>query len=81
MNALLNWWSAASAAEKRKLAADVGSTVSALHQAAHAYRSEGRPQLTPRLAGKIEAALRGKVKRADMSPDCAACMAGRSRRA
>lgn len=73
MNPLLTLWLSMSPDQKRDLAAACGSTVGALHQAAHAYRTAGALTLSPELARTIEIALDGAVKREQMCPACTKC--------
>ena len=73
MNSLLNWWQGATPEGKRNLAAAVGTTVPALHQMAHAYRTAGVVNLSPETAKKIEQALAGAIKREHLCRDCREC--------
>jgi len=73
MNPLLTWWTSASPEDKKALAEAAGTTVPALHQSAHAYRSSGELSLSPELARRIEIALNGAVKREQMCPACSRC--------
>lgn len=77
-NPLITWWQQATPEQKRVLAELSGTTVAAMHQAAHAYRSDGQLRITPEFAARIERAsaqLEGLplLRREDLSPTCAAC--------
>jgi hypothetical protein len=78
-NILLRWWDHATPDEKRALAAGCDTSVAALHQAAHAYRTKGIVSLSPELARKIEIYAKEvpgrlpKLRREDLCPACAQC--------
>lgn len=78
MNVLHAWWNRSTPEQKKVLAELTGSTVAALHQAAHAYRSAGSLRITPDFAARIEKAS-GQIeglpvlRREDLSPTCGAC--------
>jgi len=66
-------WQNATPEQKKRLAADCGTTVGTLHQAAHAYRTDGKPSLSPELARALEIATGGRLRRADLCRSCGAC--------
>ena len=72
MNPLLKWWRKAAPAEKQALAGNCDTTVPALHQMAHAYRTEGVLALSPEMARKVEAAL-PQIKREQSCLACRKC--------
>ena len=75
MNVLLNWWQAATAEEKKALAAFCNTTEETLRQEAHAYRTKGVLQISLGRAAyiqngtmKLERDGLPRIKRADICP-------------
>ena len=62
------WWRAATAAQKRRLAKRAGSSYVALSNAAHGFRQIGAER-----AGRLEAASDGQLKRGELCATCARC--------
>lgn len=63
------WWKTASAMQKRQVAKNAKSSYSHLSNVVHGTRDIG-----PELAGRIESALGGELKRGDLCETCRACV-------
>lgn len=73
MNRLLKWWRGADADERHDVAQAAEMTPEVLRQAAHAYRTDGAPALSPDAARRVEHALGGRVLRSELCPACGRC--------
>lgn len=83
MNPFRKWWSAATPAQKRRLARLAKTTVGSLHQLAGSYRTGGVLHASPELARRIEIAadkIAGfsidklpMIRRVDLCPACRRC--------
>ena len=62
------WWRKAPPTEKAALVLNSGSSYNALSNVAHA-----RKKIGPELAGRLEDATRGALKRGDLSEICRRC--------
>jgi len=84
MNPFRKWWSAATPAQKRRLARLAKTTVGSLHQLAGSYRTKGVLHASPELARRIEigaykmARMPGQpampqLLRTELCPACGRC--------
>jgi len=68
LKAFHRWWTHASPAQKRKLAARADSSYQALAHVAHGVRD-----LSPERAARIERATGGEMTRGDLCATCRSC--------
>ena len=72
-NPLLEYLKSMPPKARAAFAANAGTSPGALRLAAKGYRTGGRLAISPELAARLERASGGLLKRADLSPVCAAC--------
>lgn len=69
MKKFADWWRRASVDDKRELARAVKSSVSTLRHVVYGQRAASAD-----LAGRLETALNGELKRGDLCATCRACV-------
>lgn len=73
-NALLQYLDHLTPDARESFANRAGSSYDTLRLAANGYKTDGRLQLSPEFAARIEKAdLTGTLRREALSPTCAAC--------
>ena len=73
-NALKHYLDRLPAGERAAFALRAGTSYTTLRLAANGYKTDGKLQISPEFAARIEKAdLTGTLKRQHMSPTCAVC--------